>query len=102
MLTRPLAKGRLFCPAVVSAMTRRQVAAYKASRATLQLNPLDLAKKGVQPALGGLHTVAADQPKMVFATAEPQDVRAYQQALGCRKIRCLCGRMRWHRLQRKR
>lgn len=80
-----IGKGQIVLSGSCSAMTRRQVAAYKPHAATLQLNPLDLAKKGVQPALGWLHTVAADQPKMVFATAEPQDVRAYQQALGVEK-----------------
>lgn len=82
---RNVGKGQIVLSGSCSAMTRRQVAAYKSCAATFQLNPLELAQHGVQPALEWLRTVPADAPKMVFATAEPEDVRAYQQALGVEK-----------------
>jgi uncharacterized protein YgbK (DUF1537 family) len=63
-----------------SDMTQRQVAAYATSAPSYKLDPLMLARDGVQPVLDWL----AEQSgaPLIYATAAPQDVRAAQDQLG--------------------
>ena len=63
-----------------SAMTRRQVAAYAASNPSYRLDPLALDREGVQPALDWL--AGQGGAPLVYATAEPDQVKAAQDALG--------------------
>lgn len=66
-----------------SAMTNRQVAAYRATCAPcFQLDPLALAKHGPQPALDWLTTQDLHQAPLLYATADPQSVEAAQAQLG--------------------
>lgn len=75
-------------PAIVlsgscSAMTNRQVAAYLASgHPALRLDPLALAESGAAPALEWLAACPPDTTPIIYATAEPGDVRAAQDMLG--------------------
>ena len=63
-----------------SAMTRRQVADYAGANPAYRLDPLALDRDGVQPALDWLAGQAG--APLVYATAEPEAVRAAQEALG--------------------
>lgn len=67
-----------------SAMTRRQVARFAASHAALQLNPLDLAKDGaaLQQAKHWLGLQPPGRAKMIYATADPDEVKQAQSQLG--------------------
>ncbi|WP_238368377.1 3-oxo-tetronate kinase [Mesobacterium pallidum] len=66
-----------------SAMTNRQVAAYLATGAPgLRLDPLDLADRGGQPALDWLAQQDLARAPLIYATAEPDAVRAAQDKLG--------------------
>ena len=66
-----------------SAMTRAQVAAYQAlGRASFQLDPLTLAKDGPDDALGWLASQDLTQAPLLYATAEPDAVKAAQSELG--------------------
>ncbi|GHE03714.1 HPr kinase [Defluviimonas sp. 20V17] len=66
-----------------SAMTRAQVAAYEASgRPALRLDPVKLALEGVGAALGWLSTQDLSAAPLIYATAEPEAVRAAQDRLG--------------------
>ncbi len=68
-----------------SAMTRKQVAYYAGKSASLRLDPVVLASEGTGPAGSWLQQQPADAPKLVFATAEPEDVRKAQEKLGLEK-----------------
>lgn len=78
-----LAPGAVVLSGSCSAMTRAQVAAYRATGApSYRLDPLVLAEDGPGEALDWL---AAQQPAagpLVYATAEPDDVKAAQARLG--------------------
>ena len=65
-----------------SAMTRRQVTAYTAQAPGFRLDPLDLADKGPQAALEWLASQPADAAPILYATAEPDEVRVAQDKLG--------------------
>ncbi|CCV16578.1 3-oxo-tetronate kinase [Mesorhizobium sp. STM 4661] len=75
-------------PAIVlsgscSAMTNRQVSAYLASgHPGLRLDPLDLAEKGEGSAAEWLSSRSPDQTPIIYATAEPDEVRRAQERLG--------------------
>ncbi|MEM1301951.1 MAG: 3-oxo-tetronate kinase [Pseudomonadota bacterium] len=69
-----------------SAMTRAQVAAYRTTGApAFQLNPLELAEGGAQPVLGWLADQDLTKRPLIYATAEPDQVRAAQEKLGTAK-----------------
>lgn len=72
-----------------SAMTRKQVAHYRRSAASLQLDPARLAVEGFEPALEWLHANAAEPRKMIYATAEPSEVQKSQSELGVEKAGAL-------------
>lgn len=63
-----------------SAMTRAQVAAYHGP--SMRLDPLGLAREGFGAALDWLAQQDLSQAPIVYATAEPDDVRAAQAELG--------------------
>ncbi|WP_117194412.1 3-oxo-tetronate kinase [Rhizobium terrae] len=68
-----------------SAMTRRQVTYYAGRSASLRLDPVTLAGKGGGAAEEWLQQRSAEEPKLIFATAEPEDVRKAQETLGLEK-----------------
>ena len=66
-----------------SAMTRQQVSRYRAGGAPAwRLDPLDLARAGVQPVLDWLAQQDLDRAPMIYATADPESVRGAQAVLG--------------------
>lgn len=66
-----------------SAMTRRQVEAYKATGAvSFRLDPVKLDEEGRQQALDWLAAQDLGKAPLLYATAEPDQVRAAQAALG--------------------
>ena len=82
--TRPdLARAAVVLSGSCSAMTRAQVAAYLASgRQGYRLDPARLAECGPGAALDWLAARDLDQAPIIYATAEPDEVRAAQAALG--------------------
>lgn len=77
--------GQIVLSGSCSAMTRSQVAHYKSQAECYQLDPLRLVEEGVQPVIEWLRSISADRPKLIFATAEPDQVSRYQAALGVAK-----------------
>lgn len=74
-------------PAIVlsgscSAMTRAQVAAYDPTAPRFRLDPLTLAKGGPQEALNWFMDQPLEATPMIYASAEPDAVRAAQAELG--------------------
>jgi uncharacterized protein YgbK (DUF1537 family) len=65
-----------------SQMTRAQVAAYSKGAPSLQLDPIDLAKNGAGAALAWLAEQDLTKAPLLYASAEPDQVRAAQKALG--------------------
>lgn len=63
-----------------SAMTRRQVAAYDGPK--FRLDPLTLAEDGPEETLNWLGEQDLEDAPLIYATAEPDDVRAAQAELG--------------------
>jgi uncharacterized protein YgbK (DUF1537 family) len=63
-----------------SAMTQAQVTRYAASNPSYRLDPLALARDGVQPVLDWL--AGQSGAPLIYATAAPDVVRAAQDALG--------------------
>lgn len=76
-------KATLILSGSCSSMTRRQVAAYAASGAPrYRLDPLQLAQTGPQPALDWLAAQDFARAPLLYATAEPAEMRAAQEKLG--------------------
>lgn len=65
-----------------SQMTRAQVADYAAKAPSLKLDPIDLAANGVGAALAWLADQDLTKAPLIYASAEPEQVRAAQQELG--------------------
>ena len=66
-----------------SAMTNRQVADYlRKGRPGLQLDPLQLSEHGPRAAIDWLSAQSPDAAPIIYATAEPDDVRRAQEKLG--------------------
>ncbi|NLR97815.1 four-carbon acid sugar kinase family protein [Rhizobium sp. P38BS-XIX] len=74
--------GQIVLSGSCSAMTRRQVASYAARSSSLKLDPINLSKQGAAAACLWLRQQPADAAKIVYATAEPGDVRHAQEQLG--------------------
>lgn len=74
--------GMIVLSGSCSAMTRAQVAHYSPKAASYRLDPLDLATNGPQAAKDWLSQQPPDQPKLIYATAEPDTVRSAQEQLG--------------------
>lgn len=85
---RPVAAHPAGGPAIVlsgscSAMTNRQVAAFRSAGApAFRLDPLALAEEGPARALQWLAAQDLQATPIIYATAEPDIVRAAQEALG--------------------
>ena len=65
-----------------SAMTRAQVARYADRAPSFRLDPLALAENGAAAALEWLAAQDLRAPPLIYATAEPEEVRRAQDALG--------------------
>jgi len=65
-----------------SAMTRAQVAAYHGKGPEFRLDPMALAEDGTGPVLDWLKAQPKDATPLIYATAEPDAVRAAQDKLG--------------------
>jgi uncharacterized protein YgbK (DUF1537 family) len=76
------APGRLVLAGSCSAATRGQVSAYLRRARGYRLDPVDLAREGPGAALDWLAAQPREADKILYATAEPAQVRAAQQALG--------------------
>ncbi|MEZ2128085.1 MULTISPECIES: 3-oxo-tetronate kinase [unclassified Sinorhizobium] len=77
--------GQLVLSGSCSAMTRKQVSRYAGRSVSLRLDPVALAGEGVGPAREWLRRQSSDEPKLIFATAEPDEVRQAQERLGLEK-----------------
>ncbi|MBP6999988.1 3-oxo-tetronate kinase [Amaricoccus sp.] len=75
--------GAVILSGSCSAMTNRQVAAWRATGApAFRLDPAALAAEGPGAALDWLAAQPPDPAPLLYATAEPAEVRAAQAALG--------------------
>ncbi|MBB3285494.1 MULTISPECIES: 3-oxo-tetronate kinase [Rhizobium] len=77
-----VAGGSIVLSGSCSAMTRKQVVNYAGKVASLQLDPVVLAEEGAGTALEWLRQQSPDAPKLIYATAEPDEVRQAQERLG--------------------
>ncbi len=77
-----IGKGAIVLSGSCSAMTRAQVADYLPKAASYKLDPLELAANGAQAARDWLAAQDPDAAKIVYATAEPEDVAKVQAELG--------------------
>lgn len=77
-----VAGGQIVLSGSCSAMTRKQVASYAEHNINLRLDPITLAQEGPARACQWLKQQAADAAKIVYATAEPEEVRRAQERLG--------------------
>ncbi|MFT5363661.1 MAG: hypothetical protein ACI9VX_001285 [Dinoroseobacter sp.] len=81
-----LARAAVVLSGSCSAMTRAQVAAYlSGDRPGYRLDPLELAANGPGAALAWLAAQDLDLAPLVYATAEPDAVRAAQHTLGTQR-----------------
>ena len=78
----PIGPGAIVLSGSCSAMTRAQVAAFADRGPALRLDPLALAADGDAEARAWLAALDPAETPMIYATAEPEDVRAAQDALG--------------------
>ncbi|ARE42218.1 hypothetical protein RGUI_4077 [Rhodovulum sp. P5] len=74
--------GAIVLSGSCSAMTREQVRTYATQAPSFRLDPRDLADNGPGEALDWLAALPLDAVPMIYATAEPDDVRAAQDELG--------------------
>lgn len=65
-----------------SAMTRKQVAAFKPDHPSYQLSPLTLMADGADEAIAWLKSQDMTKTPMIYATADPEDVQLVQDQLG--------------------
>ncbi|MDW3225304.1 MAG: 3-oxo-tetronate kinase [Paracoccaceae bacterium] len=79
---RVIVPGAIVLSGSCSAMTRAQVAQYCENAPGFRLDPLELAKDGAGAALDWLATQPLDVTPILYATADPDDVRAAQAELG--------------------
>ena len=77
-----LAKAAIVLSGSCSAKTRAQVAAYSETAPSYQLNPLDLAEQGPDKALEWLAAQDLAKAPLIYATAEPDQVKIAQEKLG--------------------
>jgi uncharacterized protein YgbK (DUF1537 family) len=77
-----LTKEAIILSGSCSAMTRAQVQVYSTSAPSFRLDPLSLAEHGTQAALDWLAGQSLAAAPLVYATADPDSVRAAQQRLG--------------------
>jgi uncharacterized protein YgbK (DUF1537 family) len=77
-----LGTGCIVLSGSCSAMTRRQVAAFLPQSAAYKLNPLVLSQEGCSAASKWLTSQPPGKPRMIYATADPEEVLKAQQQLG--------------------
>jgi uncharacterized protein YgbK (DUF1537 family) len=77
-----LAPGSIILAGSSSAMTRKQVSSFAAKVPSFRIDPLKLAERGAQEGRDWLAAQPVDAPKMLYATAEPEEVKAVQDKLG--------------------
>ena len=77
-----LPDGAVILSGSCSAMTNEQVAAYEGKGPCLRLDPLHLAEQGHHTAIAWLDAQPAGSTPLIFATAQPEDVRTAQEQLG--------------------
>ncbi len=77
-----LPKGRVVLSGSCSQMTRKQVAAYLQTATGYRLDPIELAKGGLCDARKWLAGQKANSDKIIYATAEPEQVCKAQEVLG--------------------
>ncbi len=77
-----LGPGQIVLSGSCSAMTREQVATYEPGAASFRIDPLILAEEGSDALLSWLERQPPETAKILYATAEPEDVRAIQDKLG--------------------
>jgi len=77
-----IASGSIVLSGSCSAMTRRQVANYAGEVVSLRLDPITLAQEGPDTAVEWLRQQSPGAPKLIYATAEPDEVRQAQERLG--------------------
>lgn len=75
-------EGQIVLSGSCSAMTLKQVAHYADKAASFRLDPLELAEHGAGEAVAWLRQRALDEPKLIYASAEPASVRGAQEKLG--------------------
>lgn len=85
LLKDEIGPGQLVLSGSCSAMTRSQVMHYSTKAASLRLDPVALAKEGTEAARNWLRRQPVDQAKLIYATAEPDEVRHAQEVLGSEK-----------------
>ncbi len=77
-----LPQGAIVLSGSCSAMTRAQVAQYALIAPSLRLDPLDLDRQGTGAARDWLSRQAPGANPIIYATAEPAEVRLAQERLG--------------------
>ena len=83
VLEPQLDEGTIILSGSCSAMTNKQVAEYISRDVpSYQLDPQTLAENGAQPALDWLAQQDLDAAPLIYATADPDSVRASQAKLG--------------------
>lgn len=80
-----VSKGAVILSGSCSQMTRAQVAAYSLHAPSLRLDPLDLAENGPQAAIDWLKGQDLELAPLLYASAEPDQVRAAQEILGVQR-----------------
>ncbi len=75
-------EGQIVLSGSCSAMTLKQVAHYADRAASYRLDPLQLAEHGAGEAVAWLRQHPLEEPKLIYASAEPASVRAAQEKLG--------------------
>ena len=84
-LVPALAEGGIVLSGSCSAMTRAQVSAYKQNAPSYRLNPLELMQSGPKAALDWLKEQDLASLPLIYATAEPEEVKAAQAEIGVAK-----------------
>lgn len=79
---RSVLPGAIVLSGSCSAMTRAQVARYAQTAPSCRLDPLTLARDGATACHDWLLGLAPDAAPIIYATAEPEEVRAAQAELG--------------------
>ncbi|MEP3345286.1 MAG: 3-oxo-tetronate kinase [Litoreibacter sp.] len=89
MATPKLPEAAIVLSGSCSAMTRAQVSDYLRQADGYRLDPLELAQEGVGAALAWLEKQPLESAKIIYATAEPSNVKAAQDKLGIAKAGAL-------------
>ncbi|MEM6467568.1 MAG: 3-oxo-tetronate kinase, partial [Pseudomonadota bacterium] len=77
-----LPQGAVLLSGSASSMTNAQVGEYRAKAPSFQLDPMVLAAEGPKAALAWLSDQPLDAQPLIYATAQPEEVKAAQDKLG--------------------